>query len=365
MNARNSITLESVALSVTSTRSVSDYFRVLENTGPGEIFRMIEEKKKPEVQDYLKDLYGVNPLTAAESIVKRCEELNISILHYWHDDYPQLLRNIYNPPVVLYSCGKISRRKSIALVGSRKADTRSRKICSRITHDLADAGFNIVSGMAVGIDRAAHVSALDSGGSTTAVLANGIDRMYPRENVDLYQRITETEESALVSEYPPGAIAGRWTFVRRNRIISGLSLGTVVVKAAKKSGALITAGYAIEQNRDLFVCPGNSFDSEYEGCMDLLKNGANPVFETGDIFDVIGISKKSAAEEEMSEILPVEENPLEKIIMAFLESGKCDIDTVIRKTGALSGEVINAVMCLELKGLVARNGNYIELNRVI
>ena len=172
----------------------------------------------------------------------------------------------------------------MAVVGTRKSDPKSALIARRISHDLSSQGFTVVSGMAVGIDREAHLGALDAGGKTVGVLANGIDIIYPWPNRDLYQAHRSTPGSALVSEYPPGIyVAGQWTFVRRNRIISGLCAGTVVVKAGERSGALITARHAVEQNREVFACAGNSFDEEYAGCHRLVRSGAVLVSSSQDI----------------------------------------------------------------------------------
>ena len=261
----------------------------------------------------------------------------------------------------------------MAVVGTRRADPRSASNARRIARELAVRGYAVVSGMAVGIDREAHLGALDEGGQTVGVLANGIDIVYPWPNRDLYHMIESSPGSALVSEYPPGILAGKWTFVRRNRIISGLCAGTVVVKAGERSGALITARHAMEQNREVFACTGDSFDEEYAGCHRLIRSGAVLVTKPDDIFEELSryagtvrmplprggdnsVGKRQAPE-------PAEEpgdTTLAGRVLRLLGSGGLDIDSITREMAASPAEVNEAVVMLELDGRITRSGNIIS-----
>ncbi len=256
----------------------------------------------------------------------------------------------------------------MAVVGTRKADPAARDTARRLAVELADSGFTVVSGMAVGVDRSAHEGALSAGGPTVGVLANGIDIFYPAMNSDLYRMILSDGRSALVSEYPPGIMAGKWTFARRNRIISGLSLGTVVVKAGLKSGALITARYALEQNREVFACPGAAFDEGYFGCHGLIREGAQIVSSTEDIigqFSAVTVDtehpRTPAARTAVQRIdeggmpeAPL--GPLERELLAMLGRKTAEIDELVRESGRDAAAVNEALVLLEISGKISRTG---------
>lgn len=200
-------------------------------------------------------------------------------------DYPALLKQIDAAPPVLWTLGPLTvlPKKAVAIVGARNASAPGQKIAAQLSHDLAAAGFLIVSGLARGIDTRAHEMSLKSG--TVAVLGGGVDDIYPPENADLYARIAA--EGLLVSESPVGYTAQARDFPRRNRLISGLSLGTVVVEAELRSGSLITARLAVEQNREVFAVPGSPLDPRCRGCNDLLRQGANLCETADDVLRVL------------------------------------------------------------------------------
>jgi DNA processing protein len=251
----------------------------------------------------------------------------------------------------------------------------SEHITRKISSDLSLEGFTLISGLARGIDRSVHEAALQGNCPTVAVLANGIDIKYPVANSDIYDKILLSENSALISEYPPKIRAGKWTFVRRNRIISGLSSGVVVVKAAEKSGALITAKYAAEQNREVFVCPGYSFNAEYAGCHKLIKEGAVLVRNTQDILNEISyqrpLVKKNAVQPELKiEKALIEQDeqnedtilePEQKKIAVKLREGINQIDLLANELNTPISKIREIVMLMELDGLVNKNGNILEL----
>ncbi len=362
----------SVALSVLPANTLKGIWERIRDHDPFTFHKIIHAEKDMKTQDYLAQAYGNDSLRAAEKIIMKCRSKSVNIIHFWHPDYPPLLREISRPPLVLYWKGPVFNTRSMAVVGTRNSDGLSERIAARISGELANRGYAVVSGMAIGIDRAAHCGALAAGGQTVGILANGIDIVYPSSNRDIYKQIESSDTSALISEYPPEILAGKWTFVRRNRIISGISLGTVVVKAGLKSGALITARYAAEQNREVFACPGNSYDQGYAGCNGLIKNGAVLVGTTEDIFNEIpchAVNGRYAHEgkkpgEVNHKSNPVMEPPgddsLKLRIFSLLNDDEMDIDAVIHRVNEKINDVQEAIMLLELTGMIRRKGNYIS-----
>ena len=200
--------------------------------------------------------------------------------------YPQLLKEIYDPPAVLYVDGQlpdVDNTLSIAMVGTRNATTSGKKLSYSIAFDLANSGVNVISGGALGIDSSAHSGALMAGGKTVCVLGCGINSNYLMSNASMRAQIAKT--GAVVSEYPPDYQATKYTFPKRNRIISALSQGVLVVEAGEKSGALITASTALEQNKDIFAIPGNVTNAVAFGTNKLIKQGAKPITTAGDIIE--------------------------------------------------------------------------------
>ena len=204
--------------------------------------------------------------------------------------YPEQLRNIYNPPIKLYAIGntEILNQKGIAIVGSRKATEYGQKVALQISKELSQRGFHIISGLARGIDSYAHIGNINSKstGKTIAVLGSSLDNMYPKENRNLAIEIIKTG-GCILSEYPIGSEIQAKNFPERNRIISGLSKGVIIIEASEKSGALITADFALEQGKDVFAVPGNIFSENSVGTNDLIKQGAKAVTSFQDILEEI------------------------------------------------------------------------------
>lgn len=215
---------------------------------------------------------------------------DIKILTLSDPDYPKNLFNIYDPPPILYFKGNFlpDDSNSIAIVGTRKSTYYGEETTRRLIKDLAQANMTIISGLASGIDSIAHQAALDYGCRTIAVFGCGLNTVYPSENRQLAQQIMKN--GALISEFEPDAVIEKWNFPRRNRIISGLSLGTLVVEGDLKSGALITAKYALDQNREIFAIPGNINSNAAKGPNSLIKQGAKLVESAEDILDELHIS---------------------------------------------------------------------------
>ncbi|MCU0845433.1 MAG: DNA-processing protein DprA [Spirochaetes bacterium] len=357
-------TLCAIALSVSSSPAGNDLWEAPSFPDASSAWDVLDGKGRLATQAYISARYSSRPIQAAEQILKVCRKKSIRVDTCWDARYPKLLKEISRPPLVLYAQGGTAVERSIAIVGTRKADQGAMETALRIASELATGGFSVVSGMAVGVDRRAHEGALFAGGMTVGVLANGIDIFYPAANSDLYRMILADGRSTLLSEYPPGIMAGRWTFARRNRIISGLSLGTVVVKAGMRSGALITARYALEQNREVFACPGPAFDESYFGCHALIREGAMIVSSTEDIAGQFSAATTGAAEIPVNYAASFEVDdsigPLEREILDLLGGDSADIDELVRSSGRDAASVNEALVLLELSGKIIRAGTRIE-----
>lgn len=216
-------------------------------------------------------------------------DLGIGLILYADDTYPEVLKEVYRPPGILYVKGNFSLANlNIGMVGSRRATAYGKNVAYSLSKKLSDEGVRIISGLAKGIDANAHKGAIEGLGGTIAVLGCGIDRIYPRENARLYDEILSHPDSSIISEWPLGATANDWHFPARNRIIAGLSEGVVVVEAAKKSGSLISANYALEYGKEVFAVPGLITSQQSVGCHRLLKDGAKLVAQPSDILEEFG-----------------------------------------------------------------------------
>lgn len=213
---------------------------------------------------------------------------NIRIITILDKEYPSYLMNIYDKPIVLFAKGniKLLNKKSIAIVGARKCSVYGRETAKKIAYNLAKNDICIISGLARGIDKYAHIGALEAGGNTVAVIGNGLDNIYPYENQDLSERIVKNN-GLIVTEYIIGTKPNKVNFPARNRIISGLSDGIVVVEASKKSGALITANIGLEQGKEIYAVPGNIDSPMSVGTNELIRDGANVVLNYNDVLETI------------------------------------------------------------------------------
>lgn len=283
--------------------------------------------------------------------VRQCGAHIVSI-----DDpaYPTLLREIADRPLILYVRGKLPEEdaKAIAVVGTRKPSKYGWDAAHRVSQNLAQHGVTIVSGLAHGIDSAAHKGALDSG-RTIAVMATGIDRVYPAENAELAEQIASN--GALVTEMPIGSAPLAQNFPRRNRIISGMSLGVLVAEAPEKSGALNTVNHAIDQGRDVFAIPHNIFSKMGRGTNALIQDGAKLVMHVSDVLQELNTTHMHAqARIETERVHP--ENETEALIMQQLGADPIHIDTIVRQTNLPTATVSSSLTLLELKGLAESAG---------
>ena len=263
--------------------------------------------------------------------------------------YPPLLREIKNPPQLLYCAGDLSLLKTrcVAVVGSRKITAYGRRIAAKVAGRLAACGVTVVSGMAIGIDGISHRSALDAGGKTIAVLGNGLDVMYPAANRDLKKDILRT--GLLLSEYPPGTRGTKYTFPQRNRIISGLSEATVVIEAGLNSGSLITAALANEQGRPVYGVPGNIDNVTSLGVNMLIRDGAQPLIAADDLLADLQVDRSAVVQQELKSVTGAEE---QQILALLARGSEVTVDQLAAMTGLTAGRINGLVSVLEMKGLV-------------
>ena len=276
------------------------------------------------------------------------------------DNYPEKLRNIPDPPPYFYFTGQLNvlNGPSLAVVGSRKPSDYGRRITSNIVGELAASGVTIVSGLAYGIDSVAHNAALKSGGRTVAVFGNSLDIIYPAGNRKLADEIRKT--GCLISEFPRGTKPAPFNFPVRNRVISGLCEGVLVVEAQERSGALITANHALEQGRDVLAVPGNIDNRLSDGPNKLLKQGAVPISSARDIFDNFRWHRPE--EEKRRSIEKPNLSGEEKVVFDHLSVKPVHLEELIRKAGLGPGKTAEALLNLELKGFIMRKpGNYLVL----
>ena len=296
-----------------------------------------------------------------ESELERLAKNDVNAIT-WHDaGYPPRLKEIYDLPPVLYVRGTLLQEdeRSVAVVGTRKASAYGREVAHRLSYDMARSGVTIVSGLARGIDSIAHRAALDVGKRTIAVLGSGIDVIYPKEHDKLASEIVQN--GALVSEHPLGTKPNAQNFPRRNRIMSGMTLGTVVIEAGEHSGALITARHALDEGREVFAVPGNIFSPNSRGVNKLIKeSGAKLVLDYKDILEELNLSSVDQ-QIEMTALFPQDDN--ESQVLRYVTYDPVHIDEVIRESGLEIPAVSGALAIMELKGLVKQVGgmNYIRL----
>lgn len=291
----------------------------------------------------------------------KLEKENVRVMTILDEDYPKLLKEIYSPPSLLFWRGQMPGDDEffLAIVGTRKPSTYGQHVARTLARDLAQSGLTIVSGLALGIDSLAHSAALEGSGKTMAVLGCGVERsnIYPASNRYLGEKIVD-RGGCIISEHPLGTPPLKHHFPRRNRVISGLSLGTLVVEAPLKSGALLTAQLALEQNREVFAVPGNITSAYSAGTNNLIKMGARVAVNAQDILETLNLQKATeylAA----SEVVPEGEEEIK--ILDFLKREPIHVDELARSTG-LPIQTINATLTLmEMKGKVRHMGgmNYI------
>ncbi len=293
-----------------------------------------------------------------ERLAEICQKKSFNIITYEDKEYPAALLNSGRAPLALFVRGFLPTGEKLAIVGARKASPYGISVAKQFAADLAKGGLTVVSGGAKGIDTAAHQGALSAGGATVAVFGCGLDIAYPYENRKMFEQIV-TEGGALLSEYLPDAEPAAWRFPARNRIISGLSKGVMVVEANKKSGSLITANFALESGRDIYCIPGSIYSTGSAGVHNLIKQGAKLVDRPEDIFDDMGRLFPTASQKDAGkDNLPA--GDAGKLLKLFIDGQSISVDELVTKSGLLPAEMNCALLELELTGWVSSvEGRYL------
>jgi DNA processing protein len=289
----------------------------------------------------------------------RLQEKGIWLLAWDSPDYPRYLREIPNPPPLLFGQGELieADRWAVAVVGTRRLTTYGKQVTYELVSGLVRSNVTVVSGLAKGIDSIAHQVAVDMGGRTIAVLGSGLDHIYPTQNRALADRILDGH-GAVISEYALGVTPDAKNFPPRNRIISGLSLGVLVVEAGSRSGSLITANFALEQNREVFAVPGNINSLASKGTNRLIQQGAKPVLEVEDILEELNLTMVM---EQVAVQKAVPDSAEEALLLNYLSHQPVHIDSLSRDCGLPSAMVSSTLTLMELKGMVQQVGgmNYV------
>lgn len=293
---------------------------------------------------------------------QKMQRENVQMITLENPEYPRLLKEINNPPYILYIRGTLDLNAAplISIVGSRKYTPYGSLVANSFAKDLAKAGITVVSGMAIGIDSIAHRGAIDAGGKTIAVLGDSLDRknIHPRINLNLSEEIVDN--GALLSDYPIETPPLEFNFPARNRIIAGLSLGTLVIEAGEKSGTLITAKLALEFNREVFSVPGQIFSPQSMGTNNLIKNGAKTVTSVKDILEELDLDEAKIKKQNIPKIPSTKE---EEIILKILSPDPIHIDNISKLSKLGTVAVSSALSLMEMKGWIKNIGgqNYIVL----
>lgn len=310
---------------------------------------------------------GIDQKTAEEFIKKRSDiDLNIimeqlekekiKILTIQDKNYPKLLKEIHHPPQLLYYKGNLDLNNdfTLAVVGTRKLTSYGSQVTNNIVKELVNQNLTIISGLALGIDTMAHQATLEAGGKTIAVLGTGIDQksIYPRTNKNLAEKIIENN-GAVISEFPPGTQPMPYNFPQRNRIISGLSLGTLVIEAGAKSGALITAFGALEQNREVFAVPGNIYSLVSAGPNNLIKKGARPITSAEEVIESLNLTQTTNC---INNKEIIGETPEEEKIIPHLTHEPIHIDELVRLSKLDTSITSSTLTIMEMKGVVKNLG---------
>jgi len=331
-------------------RQLESYFTSLENAWKA---KPSELQQSGLDEGAIRAITSWRPKVSLEAEMEKLDRYGVKVLTCHDPGYPARLKEIYDYPPLLYLRGSLIPEDEwcLAVVGTRRATVYGRQVTEEIVADLARSKITIVSGLAKGIDSVAHHSALEAGGRSIAVFACGLDIAYPSENAELARRIMQ--QGALISEYPLGTRPRADNFPRRNRIMSGLSLGVLVVEAGETSGAIITAHLAVEQNREVFAIPGSVLSPASRGTNRLIQEGAKLVRDYTDILEELNLTAV-AQQIEMKEIIPPTDT--ESLLLKQLSAQPTHIDEVCRSSGLPISTVSSTLAMMELKGLVEQVG---------
>ena len=283
---------------------------------------------------------------------KLIDKFQVKLVTLWDESYPEQLKQIYDPPIALFCRGNVEllTSDSVGIVGTRTPSSYGKEISKEFSRDLVQSGLTVVSGVAKGIDTSAHEACLKAGGQTIAVLGNGVDRVYPAENRGIYDELST--KGLLVSEFLMGSKPDAQNFPRRNRIISGLTMGTIVVEAAERSGSLITAYFALDQNREVFSVPGPVKSRQSKGTNLLIKQGAKLVENVEDVLEELG-GKYTIGNSQGQQELLIATDPVEVAVLEHLSSTEdIHIDELSILAKQTTFALLGTLLQLEMKGLI-------------
>ncbi len=314
----------------------------------------LQRPKNNEIKDIIDKKISFNikkgNIQKAREIIEKCKKKGIGIISFIDSNYPEELKDIYYPPLVIYYRGnpEVLKKRKIGIIGTRKPTKYGREVAYEFSKKIAKHGIVIVSGGARGIDTLAHKGAIDSEGETICVLGSGVDVVYPPENKRVFKEIEK--KGIILSEYPPGTKPFSYHFPMRNRIIAGLSELILVVEAGEKSGTFITVKWALDMGKDIFVIPGEIYSPKSRGPNFLLKQGAIPATEPSDILSFMGIEEKVKQRE-------FKLDGKEKKIFDYLkEKGRGSIDEMKENLKIETGEILSILLNLEIKGIIRNEG---------
>jgi DNA processing protein len=345
-------------LGTVRVRRLEAYFGDLENAWTASLSHLREAGIDTRVA---RELEAVRTRISPDGEMERLAQAGVKAVHWHHPDYPPRLKEIHDPPPVLYFKGQLlpDDERSVAVVGTRSPTAYGRQVATLLATDLARHGITIVSGLARGIDGIAHRAALESNGRTIAIVGTGLDIVYPPEHAHLFQQIQE--QGAVASEYPLGVRPNAQNFPRRNRLMSGISLGTLVVEAGDHSGAIWTVQHALEQNREVFCVPGSIFSPVSSFTNRMIQEGAKLVSKYEDILEELNLT--AVASQMQMPLLPAPVEEGEAGLLRHLDHEPVHIDDLRRRAGLPITEVSSLLSLMELKGLVKQVGcmHYIRL----
>jgi DNA processing protein len=370
MHTSSSAALDTLLLTLLPNIGIHRYWSLIERFGsaeavlhtPPDTIPLFNPAACQLIREYQQHHKSCQLMQSALQILDTVDKQQGKIITIEENHYPALLKEIYHPPPLLYGKGAIDRLclPQLAIVGSRHATHSGLQNTQLFAKHLSQHGFVITSGLALGVDGAAHQATLSTQGKTVAVMATGIDAIYPRKHQYIADKIV-AEGGTLVTEFPPNTPPKADHFPRRNRIISGLSLGVIVVEAAIKSGSLITAKYALEQGREVFAIPGSIHNPQSKGCHQLIKQGATLVESSQDIVDHLGsmlehIKLEASASHPTEPTIQAKDlSPDETIVMQYIGFEPTSVDQLIQTSALDSQRICSCLINLELIGCIKRS----------
>lgn len=335
--------------------------KLLEYFGtPYDIYMAGDKEIMPFLPERLRAGWNGNKdLDSVIRLQRKLEADNITFLYYGHPMYPEKFVQMPDAPFGLFVKGRLPEKdsKNIAIIGARNATVYGKELARYFAKKLAQHGVGVISGLAAGIDGAGHRGALEGNGYTLGIIGGGIYSVYPRENYDLYQRLPVS--GGIVSEYPPSAAPMAFRFPERNRLISGISDGILVVEAKEKSGTFITVDQGLEQGKNIYALPGRITDSNSRGCNRLIMEGARPVMDVEDILEELNL--QAGYDDNFMNVMELTENSLaqaEKMVYSCLSLEPLYVDEIVKRTGMSVSDTLSVLLSLELKGVVRQVVNH-------